>query len=915
MARTGRGSGRVPWWSTALVRALSRLLPLRHRDAYRGDMAELWDLWQSEGKPGARRRFVMEAFAGCILGALAGFRTRHERRIVESWEGRDSMGEDVGFVSRLVTDTGFDLKVAVRRMRRAPGFTLLAVLSIALGVGANTALFTLIDELILTPPPFEEPERVVNVRHIEPGDAFGTLSYLSFREFEEATTEAFEGATGVMFNMVSRNDDSGPAENLINELVAGPFFQVLGIGPQVGRVFEATEGIEPGADPVVVVSDRYWRRAMGSDPAVVGSTIRLNGHPYTVIGVADPAFEGLMPGLPADVWAHASMSEQLSLNGANALSNRGQESFLVKARLREGATIAQARTLTAAFGEELVASYPDQYQGNAFSVTPVLDSPIHPALDGVLVPMTALIMAVVGLVLLIACVNLAGFLLARAEGLRREVAVRLALGARRGRLVRSLLTETALLATAAGALGVLLSVFLVDVVLGVDLPLPVPITVEPEVNLRVLAFGLAITAVAGLILGLIPAAQSTRADVAGTLRDESTGGSGRRVKLRDVLVVGQVAVSVVLLVGAGLFIRSLLASQAVDPGFGDRPAAIVQLELPPDRPQEARRSFFDELQRSAASVPGISEVGLMSRIPLDATGTSGANITVPGVDPPPGRSTHHVDLATVDGAIFDILGVSLVSGRAFNDGDNPDSDPVAVVSEAFAERFWPGAEPVGRTFYSSGGTEIRVVGVVADTKVHRMAEGPTPMLYRPARQGTPWGRLVAGTTVDPESVLSELVAAARAVDPGVIVIGSMTMADHLGFLLVPARISAFMLMLMGGLAALLAAIGLYGIMAYNVAARSREMGIRLSVGAEPNRLVTMVLGSGMKRVGVGILIGLGLALPAAQLVRGSLYGVTALDPLTFGGVVALLSLVAAVAAYLPARRASRVDPTHALRSD
>ena len=877
-------------------------------------MAELWSRWQTGAKPGLRRRFLREALQGGFAGGLAGIRTRHERRIVESWERRDTMGEDMGLAARLATDTGFDLKVALRRMRRAPGFTFLAVLSIALGVGANTALFTLIDELILTPPPFEEPERVVDIRHIEPGDAFGTLSYLSFRELEDATAEAFEGVTAVMFNMVSRNDDGGPAENLLNELVAGPFFQVLGIGAQVGRVFESTEGIEAGADPVVVISDRYWRRAMGADPAVVGSTIRLNGHPYVIVGVADPEFEGLMPGLPADIWAHASMSDQLSLNGANALSSRGQESFMAKGRLRDGVTLAQARTVTSTFGDELLAAHPDQYQGNSFAVTPVLDSPIHPALDSVMVPMAALIMAVVGLVLLIACVNLAGFLLARAEGLRREVAVRLALGARRGRLVRSLLTETAVLAIVAGLLGVVMSVVLVDVLLGVDLPLPIPITVEPEVNLRVLAFGLGTTALAGLILGLIPAAQSSRADVAGTLRDESTGGSARRVKLRDVLVVGQVAVSVVLLIGAGLFIRSLMASQAVDPGFGSRPAAIVQLELPPDRTPEARHAFFDELQRSVAAVPGVAEVGLMSRIHLDATGTSGTTLTVPGVDPPPGRTTHAVDLAMVDGAVFEVLGIPLVSGRVFNEADNADSDPVAVVSEAFAERFWPGVDPVGSTF-SSQGAEVRIVGVVADTKVHRMSEGPTPMLYRPADQGNPWGRLVAATTVDPESVLPELVAAARAVDPGVIVIGSMTMADHLGFLLIPARISAFMLMLMGALAAFLAAIGLYGIMAYNVAARSREMGIRMSVGAEPGRLITMVLGAGMKRVGIGILIGLGLALPAAQLIRGSLYGVAALDPLTFGGVAVLLTLVAAVAAYLPARRASRVDPTHALKAE
>lgn len=905
-------------WRRFLILAVARLLPRRHRDAFIGDMTELWEGWQREGRGGTSRRLVAELLRGAAGSMVQGVRARHERRVVESWENGHGTNGSVGMVRRLLSDLRGDIKVAFRRMRRSPGFTFLAVLSIALGVGANAALFTLIDELLLRPPPYHEPERLVNVRLIEPGDAFGTVSYIGFREFEEATREAYESVTAVMFNMVGRTDGDGPARNLVNELVAGPFFQVLGVDAQLGRVFDPSEGHDPGADPVVVVSDRYWRTAMGGDPAVVGTTIRLNGHPYTVVGVAAPDFDGLMPGLPADVWAHASMSGQISLNGPGALEDRGQESFLMKGRLADGVTLAQAQTVTAGFGEELAQRFPDRYQDNTFSVTPELDSRLHPALDGVVVPMAALIMAVVGLVLLIACVNLAGFLLARAEGLRREVAVRLALGAGRARLVRGLLTETGVLAAVAGAVGVVLSVFLVDLMLSIRLPLPIPVTVEAEVNLRVLLFGLAATAMAGLILGLVPALQSTGGDVAGTIRDESTGGSGRGIRLRDVLVVGQVAGSVVLLVGAGLFIRSLLASQAVDPGFGGEPAAILPLEVPPDRTAEERRTFFEELQERVSLMPGVEGVGLISRIHLDATGTSSSSIRVDGVDPPPGRTTHSLDIAQVDGDIFGVLGIPIVSGRAFTQADNEDSDPVAIVSEAMAERFWPGVDPVGKTFTNAGAqaeTEVRVVGVARDTKVHRLGEGPTPLLYRPAAQTDYWGRLVATTSGDPRALLPRLIALAKEIEPAAIVFNSTTMAEHLGFMLLPARISAFMLGLMGGLAAFLAAIGLYGIMAYSVAARSREMGIRMSVGAEPGRLVAMVMRSGMKRVGLGIVIGLGLALPAAQVVRGSLYGVGALDPLTFGSVAVLLTLVAALAAYLPARRASRVDPTHALKAE
>ena len=899
-------------WGERLVRLVSLALPRRHRDVFAGDLLELWEVWREE--PGGGRRLIREAVAGAAAGWVRGLRYRRDRRVVESWNLEAGMGgETTGFLGRAAADLLQDLKVAFRRMRRAPGFTTLAVLSLALGVGANTAVFSLVEEVMLEPPPYAEPENLATIRFIEGRDTFGTVSYLTFQELQDATSQVFEGVAAVMFNMVGRSDGMGGGENLTNELVAGPYFQVMGIGAQIGRVFEESEGVDRGADPVVVISDRYWRRALGADPAVVGSTLQLNGHPYTVVGVADAQFEGAMPGLTTDVWGLATMAEQLSLSGVSILEDRGQESLMASGRLAPGVSLAEAATALEAFRVDLLERFPDRYIGHEFSITPVLDSPVHPALDGVVVPMAILIMAVLAVVLLIACVNLAGFLLARAESLRREVAVRLALGARRGRLVRGMLTEAGLLALIAGVFGVLLSVVLVDLIVSVDLPFPVPIAIEPELNGSVLLFGLGVTVLAGLILGIVPAFQGPGGDMAGTLRDEGAGG-GTGTRLRDVLVVGQVAASVVLLVVAGLFLRSLAASRAIDPGFGSNPAAVLVLEIPPDRTPQERVEFFDEVQERALQVPGVLEAGIISRLHLDATGTSSTNITVPGVEPPPGRTTHRVDLALIDGDALPVLGIPLVSGRAFNEGDGPDGDPVAVVSQAMAAQFWPDADPVGRTFFR-GETEIRVVGVAGDTKVHRLSEGPTPLLYLPTAQGTPWGRLVARTAVDPATLLPRLAAAARAADPGAIVISQLTLEEHLGFLLIPARLSSVLLMAVGSLAAVLAAIGLYGILAYSVAARKREIGIRMSVGAEPGRLAGMVLGAGMKRVGLGIGLGLVLALAASQLIRGSLYGVGPMDPLTLAGVPVVLCVVAAVAAYLPARRASRIDPTQALRSD
>ena len=806
-----------------------------------------------------------------------------------------------------------DMRVGWRRMVRAPGFTAVAVISIAIGVGGNTALFTLIEALILRPPPYADPEELVDIRLTEPGDAFGTFSYLTFREMEEATKPVFDGVAGVMFNMVNLSDGTGRRENLLNELVAGPYFQVLGVGAQVGRVFDADEGLDAGADPVVVLSDGYWHRAFGADPGVVGQTVRLNGYAYTIIGVAQPEFIGVFPGLRPDIWAHASMSDQISLNGPGSLGNRGQESFMVKARLADGVTLAEAETVVGTFAEDLFPAHGDRYVDHRMQVTLTLASPVHPALDRVVVPVAGLVMVVVALVLLIACVNLAGFLLARAAGRRREIAVRLALGAGRGRLIRGLLTETTMLAVLGGAAGVFLSVFLVDLMLSIELPFPVPITVDARLNLTVLLFALGASLFAGLVLGLAPALQSTRPDVSSTLKDENTGGGGRAARMRSALVIGQVAGTVVLLVAAGLFTRSLITAQSVDPGFGQYPAAIAWMEPGPSRTPEERRAFYDTYLERVGALPGVVSVGTVTIIPLEGTGTSTIGLVVPGVEPPPGRNSHEVDWAGVGGDYFDAVGIPLVAGRFFDERDNMDSDPVAVVSETMATRFWPDQDAVGRT-YTSGGTEVRVVGVAGDTKVRTLSEPPRPLVYGPAGQ-MPYlhGRVVARTALDPAPVLPAMLALATELDPGVITINAKTMEQHLSFMLIPARISAVMLGLMGALALLLAAIGLYGIVAYSVASRGRELGIRMSVGADPGRLVAMVLRGGLKLVAAGLVIGLALAVVLARVIQGSLYGVSSFDPVTFGGVAVVLTAVATLAAYLPARRASRVDPVHALK--
>ncbi len=806
-----------------------------------------------------------------------------------------------------------DIRLGWRRMIRAPGFTAVAFITITLGVAGNTAFFALFEALLLRTPPYADPEELVDIRLVAADEAFGTFSYPTFRDMEAATRSVFAGMTGVMPNIASFSDDSGRRDDLLHELVAGPYFQVLGISAQVGRVFAPTEGAVAGADRVVVLSDAYWRRSFNADPGVVGRAVRLNGFPYTIVGVAPRDFHGVVPVLRPHFWALASMADQISLNGPGSLERRGQESFMVKARLAAGVTRMEAEAALGAFAAELITSHGDRYADRRIVMTPTLSSPIHPAVDGVLIPVAGLVIGVTVLVLLIACVNLTGFLLARAAGRRREIAVRMALGAGRGRLIRSLLTESVMLAAAGGTAGVVLSLFLVDFLLNIRLPLPVDIVVDTRLNPTVLAFALGVTLAAAVVLGLAPALRSTRTDASGALKDENAAGSHRAARVRAVLAISQIAGAVVLLVAAALFTRSLATAQRVDPGFGMHPAAIVWLEPGRGRSPDERRAFHDAYLARVAALPEVVSAGFITIVPLDGTATSTVTLNVPGIEPPPGRTGHEIDWAGVDGAYFEAVGIPIVAGRLFNAEDDMKSAPVAIVSEAMAATYWPGRSAVGGTYTTRDGTEVRVVGVVGDIKVRSLGEDLRPLVYGPASQMSyVHGRVVARTAADPATLLPVMLEMATELDPDVIAIDAKTMEQHLAFRLLPGRITAVTVSLMGGLALLVAAIGLYGIVSYSVAARRRELGIRISVGAEPDRLVGMMLKAGLSLLAAGIAIGVALAVFLTRIVRNLVHGVEAFDPLILVGAVLLMTGVATLAAYVPARRASRVDPVSIL---
>ncbi|MGD8871782.1 MAG: ABC transporter permease, partial [Gemmatimonadota bacterium] len=516
-----------------------------------------------------------------------------------------------------------NLRYAVRRLLKSPLFTLVAVLSLALGIGANTAIFSLVNAVVIRDVAFDHPEELVDIYEASDGFSHGTLSYPDYEDLVESSRDVFESVGGMQYAFIQVDFDGG-VETQMGEAVTGNYFSLLGIRPAAGRLISEEDDIDWGAHPVVVVSYDYWQNRYAGDPDVVGSEIRLSGRPYTIVGVAPEDFSGTIRGLEPSLYVPITMYDQVQGIADNSLEERGNHSMFAKGRLLPGATLARAEAVTERLTGTLQVDHPDEWPPEqAFTLVPTADVLLNPMLDRVIVPAAGMLMVVVGLVLLIACANLASFLLARATDRRKEIAVRLALGARRRTLVGQLLTETVLLSSLGGLAGVALAVWALRGLVSADLPLPIPITLDLSLDPTVLVFSLVVSVAAGVLFGLAPALQGTNPDVAPTLRDESgSGGRTRGSALRDALVVAQVAVSVVLLVGAGLFLRSLDASRNIDPGFGAQPAGILQMIVPGDRySEEEGRIFMQTLEDRIQEIPGVESVGYIDNLHLNTLST------------------------------------------------------------------------------------------------------------------------------------------------------------------------------------------------------------------------------------------------------------------------------------------------------
>jgi predicted permease len=875
------------------------------REGFLGDLEERFQREAAHDPGAARRRYWREALSPSLLGLR-----REVRGMPLPAGAHPTHATGDGLVRALLQDARFALRMLVKQ----PAFTAVAVVSLALGIGPNTAIFSLVDSLLLTDWGVEDPETVLDVYSLTDEGRYFYTYYGVYELVQEGGEEIFRDvAASAQYS--GNVETGGRAELLLGELVTGNYFDVLGVEAARGRTFLPEEDATPGTHPVVVVSDRFWRTRHDADPALVGSEIRLNGRSYTVVGIAPPAFRGrVAPGIGTDFWAPLRMYPHL------APSQMGNGNLLITARLAPGVTGDRARSVLDAVATRFNESRPERRSELELAAVTLDEILLHPNMDGFLRAVTALLFAAVGLVLLVACVNLAGFLLSRATDRRKEMAIRVAMGAGRRDILRQLLVESLLLAALGGALGLALGVGVVRLLAGMDLPLDVPVVIEAGLNGRVLLFTAGASVAAALLFGLTPALEAMRAPVAPTLRDEGRGsGSRRGGTARGVLVAGQMALSTVLLVGAGLFLRSLQEATAMEVGFDTGPAAVVTVEAwASDLTPEEQTAFAGELFRRVREMPDVRTAGLTTRLPLDL-GVTNRGFTIPGVEPPPDRDRWILELAYVSPGYFETMGIRRVEGRTVEDRDRAGERPVVVVTRAAAERFWPGESAVGRVLHRDGDPEdqLHVVGVVEDARIWSLTEPPRPYLYVPAAQGYSWGRyhVVARGDGSPAALAGRIRDAAESLEPRVFVSDVGTMDQHLAFIYFLPRLAALALLLVGGLAVVMACVGLYGMVGYSVARRTREMGIRMALGAERGRVVALVVRKGLLLVAVGGAVGLGLALATGSLVEGFLIGVSGLDPAALLGAPLLLAVLAGVAAWLPARRAAAVDPVEALRSE
>jgi len=814
-----------------------------------------------------------------------------------------------------------DLALSLRALRRSPAFTAAAIASLALGIGANTLIFIFLNAFFLKGLPVADPERLTAVYSVdlEKQDLLPS-SYLNLQDLRKENT-VFSGIAAYRNLSPSLTGDGEPVW-LQGEIVSGNYFDVLGIRPARGRFFLPEEDSTPGGHPVAVLSYGLWQSHFGSDPKIVGRVLRINQQGFTVVGVAPPEFRGLsVLNTPPQIWVPIAMYHELTSGPAKKLvDNRGALAFAAVARLKPGVALGEAGLALKAFASRLEREFPDVNQNLGFNAIPIGRATLPPGARGRFVLSGGLLAAVVGLLLLIAGANVANLLLARALARSGEMAVRLSLGAGRGRLLRQLLTEGALLGLLGGAVGLVVAAVGRRLLWTLRPPF-FPDSLDLGLDGRVLGFTLVVALGTGIVFSLAPAFQSFRLDLSQILSRQSRSGSGHgdgSGLLREVLIAVQVALSIVVLSGAALFVRSLLEVEKIDPGFETEKLFVVPFDLgargyAPARAQE----FYRQVVERVSAIPGVRQAAVANRFLL-VPGGPRSPVEAEGQEARTGNDQIVTSLTTVGTGYFATVGMRLVSGRSFLDTDREGTLPVAVINESLAHRLWP-AERAGsvlgkRLRFSNAEGWLQVVGIVADSRTTGLREPPEPNAYRPVLQSyAPVMLLHVRTAKEPEPLLERVRREVQAMDPNLPLLDPRTIGQVRNLSLWAPRMGAGLLSMFGLLAMLLAALGVYGVVSYSVGQRRREIAIRMAIGAARHDVIRLIVRQGMRPVLIGIGAGILGALGLARAVASLLFGIGSADPLSFGGASLLLALVALAAVYWPARRASGQDPLAALR--
>ncbi|HEX5491144.1 MAG TPA: ABC transporter permease [Candidatus Udaeobacter sp.] len=805
-----------------------------------------------------------------------------------------------------------DIRFGFRQLMKQPGFAVLAITSMALGIGANTSIFSLVDTALLRPLAVKEPSRLMELYGtINNGAEWSLQSYPNYKDYRDRNT-VFSGLF-IYRVVVSGLTVNNTSQRVWGYLVSGNYFDVLGVKPMLGRAFLPEEDQTADSHPVAVISYNCWQRRFAGDPEIVGKSVEFNSRPFTIIGVAPKGFIGTEVAYDPEMFIPVMMAKTIE-PGSTWLERRDLNNLFTVGRLKPGVSFEQAKAELATLTAQLAKDYPENVGRGIQLGKPGL---FIPDIANSVFAFTGVLAAIGCLVILLACVNLANLLLARATERRREIAVRLAVGASRQRLVRQLLTESLLISLGGGTAGVFLAAAINTAVRNIRLPSDITLLFDLRTDWRVLTFALVLSIATGILFSLIPALQSSKPQLVPALKDESSMAGFRRSNLRNLLVIAQVGLSLVLLISAGLIVRSLQAAQKMRPGFNPEKAVAISFDVSLGGYDEVRgRAFQKQVLERARALSQVEYAALTDNLPLGLNYNS-SSIYVEGTEFK-GASTLPIAIPIESTpGYFDAMGIPL-RGRDFRDDENKKESRVAIVNETFVKKLLNGQDPIGRRFNWHGPKDplFEIIGVVPDGKYNSLGEDPRPALYTPLyRDYTGMVTLVARTRADPRQVLGSLRTIVQELDPSISVYAAKTLKEHMGTSLFPARMAAIALGSFGVLALILAAVGIYGVMSHVVAGRTREIGLRMALGAQLSDVQKLILKQGMFLAGTGSLCGLLLALGGTRMMKSLLYGVSTSDPVTFSSVAFLLAGIAFLACWIPARRASRVEPMTALRAE